>query len=171
MPDITTREFTKTQLILKGKKLLPRTSIECVYDPKTGQPIDLSKYMPADSGSAKTYTINGKAADINGNFSVTASDVGAAPSDHTHTAASIGAADANHTHTAASIGAAAADHTHTAASIGAANAQHAHTISDIDGLEARLLEIGAGEGGDGIALDVIPYTSQSFPEPSSWNNN
>lgn len=155
MADITGPKFKKTQLTLKGYNLLPRTSIECVYDPKTGKPIDLSKIISINPDAIKTYTINGKSADSSGNFSITAGDVGAAAS--------------NHTHTASAIGAAAIDHTHTPESIGAANTSHTHEISEINGLEARLLSIGTG-GGDGISFDLTPLTSQTYPEPSSWTN-
>ena len=156
MPDITTSAYAKTQLKLKGKYILPRTSIECVYDPKTGQPIDLSKIISINPDAIKTYTINGKSADNSGNFNITAGDVGAAAS--------------NHTHTASAIGAAAIDHTHTPESIGAANTSHTHEISEINGLEARLLSIDTGGGGDGISFDITPLTSQTYPEPSAWTN-
>lgn len=48
-----------------------------------------------------------------------ASDIGAAPTNHTHT----GYADANHTHT----GYAATSHTHTASEVGAATSNHTHS--------------------------------------------
>ena len=111
----------------------------------------------SQSGVPVTRKINGKplAADI----TLTASDVGAAESGHTHTPSEIGAAVSGHTHTAAEVGAvptartvngkalssnvtlSAADvgaatsgHTHTPASIGAATSGHTHTAADVGAL-------------------------------------
>ena len=47
-----------------------------------------------------------------GNVNITAANVGAAASNHTHTPSEIGAATSDHTHTAADVGAAASDHNH-----------------------------------------------------------
>ena len=161
--------YQKLQLKYKGKLILPRTSIECVYDPATGMPIDLSKF--ATSGdSGKTFTINNNSADSNGNFTITAEGIGAAAVDHTHSLASLGAAASDHSHTLSSLGAAAADHTHTLSSLGAAAAGHGHEISDINGLEARLLglDVGGSEVEGGFAME--PLNNNSYPEPSTWSN-
>lgn len=62
-----------------------------------------------------------------------ASDVGAAPVNHTHTASEVGAASSDHTHSeyaAAShthSGYASSNHTHTASEVGAAAANHSHS--------------------------------------------
>ena len=49
-------------------------------------------------GSGAVSTVNNVSPDSNGNVTIDAEDVGAAPANHTHTPESIGAADAVHTH-------------------------------------------------------------------------
>lgn len=166
--DIT--NYTKMQLKYKGQLILPRTSIECVYDPATGSPIDLSKFVTSGEASGKTYTVNGQAADDNNNFTITPASIGAATVDHTHSLVALGAASADHTHTLSDLGAAAANHTHTPASIGASATGHHHEISDINGLEARLLglDVGGSEVEGGFAME--PLNNNSYPEPSTWSN-
>lgn len=170
MPDITTSKYVKTQLTYKGKNLLPRTSIDCVYDPATGEPVDLSKFVSTGGNAAKTYKINNIEADSNGNFTISAADVGAAAADHTHTLNELNAAAATHTHTLNELGAASSNHTHTLAELGAVSSGHKHEISDVNGLEARLLGLNTGgetvEGG----FAMSPLNNNSYPEPSSWSN-
>ena len=141
---------TKVQLTLKKKPIWPATSIDNLFDPVTGKKADLSKII-----SVTDYKINNKAA-VNGNFTITAQDVGAAT--------------ATHTHTAADVGAAAANHTHTAAEVGAATSNHHHSVTDIDGLDARLAGINPEtvEVEGGFAMSLL--NSTTYPEPSTWTS-
>lgn len=127
---------TKVQLTLKKKPIWPATSIDNLFDPVTGQKADLSKII-----AVTDYKINNKAA-VNGNFTVTAQDVGAATADHTHSASEVGAASIN----------------------------HHHEIQDVNGLEARLLGIGQGEPVEG-GFAITPLNNSSYPEPSSWTSS
>ncbi|MFI9202638.1 hypothetical protein [Streptomyces sp. NPDC053048] len=60
-----------------------------------------SAQLPAASGGASVTSVQGYVGDV----MLQASDIGAAPTSHTHTAAETGAAPAAHTHTAADVGA------------------------------------------------------------------
>lgn len=53
------------------------------------------------------------------------------------TAADVGAAETGHTHTLQSLGAAAAGHTHTLQSLGAAASNHGHNVSDVNGAASQ----------------------------------
>jgi hypothetical protein len=83
-----------------GGYIYPVTIADAIIDPETGEPITLG-------GSDVAYTINDISADSNGNFTITAADLGAAVTGHTHAIADVtglsasleGKAVTGHTHT------------------------------------------------------------------------
>lgn len=82
-----------------GISVYPATIPEAIIDPETGEPFNLGRNME--------YTINNQPADSNGNFTIDASDIGAAITGHTHAISDItnlqtaldGKAASGHTHT------------------------------------------------------------------------
>ena len=73
-----------------------------------------------------TRTVNNKA--LSSDITLTASDVGAAASNHTHTAADVGAVPATRTINSKAL---SSDVTLSASDIGAAESSHNHSVSDI----------------------------------------
>lgn len=98
------------------KIVLAQLPVDEALSANSGNPVQNKVINAALAGKVPTgRKVNGKA--LTGDISLTAADVGAAASGHSHTAAQVGAAASNHTHTAAQVGAAAASHTHTRANI------------------------------------------------------
>lgn len=90
-----------TPMILSknGITIYPATIPQAIIDPETGLPAQLG-------GADVEYTINNQPADNEGNFTITAVDLGAASANHTHPISTIeglqdaldGKASSNHTH-------------------------------------------------------------------------
>lgn len=94
------------------KIVLAQLPVDEALSANSGNPVQNKVINAALAGKVPTgCKVNGKA--LTGDISLTAADVGAAASGHSHTAAQVGAAASNHTHTAAQVGAAAANHSHS----------------------------------------------------------
>ncbi len=86
------------------KIVLAQLPVDEALSANSGNPVQNKVINAALAGKVPTgRKVNGKA--LTGDISLTAADVGAAASGHSHTAAQVGAAASNHTHTAAQVGA------------------------------------------------------------------
>lgn len=90
------------------KIVLAQLPVDEALSANSGNPVQNKVINAALAGKVPTgRKVNGKA--LTGDISLTAADVGAAASGHSHTAAQVGAAASNHTHTAAQVGALASN--------------------------------------------------------------
>lgn len=110
-----------------------------------GKVFNLTGGQGQSGGVPDTRKINGKP--LSSDITLTASDVGAAESEHTHTAADVGARPSSWTPSAADVGAVpatrkvngktlSADVTLSASDVGAASSGHTHTAADVGALPA-----------------------------------
>ena len=90
------------------KIVLAQLPVDEALSANSGNPVQNKVINAALAGKVPTgRKVNGKA--LTGDISLTAADVGAAASGHSHTAAQVGAAASNHTHTAEQVGALASN--------------------------------------------------------------
>ena len=136
-----------TKLIKDGNdKVYPVTIPAAIIDPQTGEPVNFS--TQAQGGSAVAYTINNKSADNNGNFTISASDLGAASANHNHAIADIASLQT------ALDGKAAANHTHTMVTSLVVNGS---TVTDV--VEFRGSgNVQVSQSGNEISISITPYT-------------
>ena len=88
--------------------MLAQLPVDEALSANSGNPVQNKVINAALAGKVPTgRKVNGKA--LTGDISLTAADVGAAASGHSHTAAQVGAAASNHTHTAEQVGALASN--------------------------------------------------------------
>ena len=90
------------------KIVVAQLPIDTALSNTSGNPVQNKVVYAALADKVPTgRKVNGKA--LTGDISLTAADVGAAASGHSHTAAQVGAAASNHTHTAEQVGALASN--------------------------------------------------------------
>lgn len=131
----------------------------------TGASNVFDSWMPmAVSSDVPVQSVNGQV----GTVVLSATDVGASPTNHTHTPASIGAAPTSHTHTLTSLGAAAATHTHTPASIGAAAATHTHTSAQISDATSNATASMVVKRDTNGRFNVTTPTASAHPTPKTY---